>query len=76
MSERVVRLKAPAGVSGVQWGGEFFAVRAGHIIVPIGAEMALTRTGNGFTFPDEPEIVHAKPDKIETLHLPMKHGRH
>ena len=73
--ERMVRLKAPKGVTSVEYGGEEFAVKNGHVLVPIGAEMALTRQDYGFTFPDDP-VLHfmrpAAPAPVQapnTLHL-------
>lgn len=66
LSERCVRLKAPPGVVGVEYGGEIFIVKDGYVLVPIMAEPALTRTGTGFVFPDEPKVIHAR-QEVKTL---------
>lgn len=66
LSERAVRLKAPPGVVGIEYGGELFIVKGGYVLVPIMCEPVLTRRDMGFTFPEEPRIIHERPE-VKTL---------
>jgi hypothetical protein len=67
VAERHVRLKAPIGVVGVNYGGEVYRVIEGHVVVPVMAEAVLTRPDFGFSFPDEPKLLNAEP--MRTLHV-------
>jgi hypothetical protein len=72
MSERMTRLKAPDGVESVDYGGERWPVKNGYVVLPVGAEVALTRTAIGFKLPHDPVVNYRRPNDLPTLTLPKK----
>ena len=56
--EAMVRWKVPPHVHAVQWGGEEFVVKNGHVVLPMAANRTSDLTTMGFEFPDHPSIVY------------------
>jgi len=64
--ERMIRLKAPANIAAVQYGGEEFKVRNGYVVVPMTAEPFLT--ASGFRLNADPPILIYRPAELKVAH--------